>query len=555
MKDPTPKPERSFWDIFAEPPAAAKEGKAKEGKAKDETVKEDRSFWELFANPDVPAEVNEAEPPKSSALRFNKEAVFWALRDLPVTEAVKHFLICGMTGSGKTTAIQLYLQSIARRFRARRKTPEQLIVFDAKCDMVPVLAGLGLTWEDDNVWILNPYDARSAVWNVAEAVQTPAMARHLATLMVPEEKNSTAPYFSDGARELVHFVVMALNHVAHTNWTLRDLLCALDCREHIVQVTAHEPRTKVLADRILKDRRHAAGILSTLATKLGRFEQVAALWHTNTSGRHFSIPEFLKKPGVLVLGNDPVLRDSFWPIIGLVLKSLTQEILRGPETLRPRHWFVLDEFRALERADYIHDLLNRGRSKGASVVLGIQSIDGLVEVYQESGANDILSQCATKTFLRAGGPQTAEWAEKYFGQVREEETHKSVTTGGEKTTTTTQHEIRERFLFLASYFLNLPLPKPGAIYVSVNDIPCQRATFITSRHFDEVRSWCRPPGKVASVIPRDNVSEQTLKPWSEDEEVRWRNGLPAQENSQPQPPATTTILKDMPPGHRREPHR
>ena len=395
MSESPPKRDRSFWEIFAEPPAATKEGTAKEGTAKTDTAKTDRSFWNVFADPHVPAATDEAQPPKSSAHDFNEEAVFWALRDLPVTEAVKHFLICGMIGSGKTTAIQLFLQSIAPRFKASRATPEQLIVFDAKCDMVPRLAGMGLYHEpknqvseqpeSENFWILNPYDVRSAVWHVADAVQTPAMARHLATLMVPEERHSTAPYFTDGARELVYIVVIALNHIAGTDWTFRDLLCALDCRKHIEQVCRQQPRTKVLAERIVKDEKHSPGVLSTLATKLGRFEQVAALWHTNSTKRRFSIPEFLKQPGVLVLGNDPVLRDSFWPINGLLLKSLTQEILRGAETLRPRHWFVLDEFRALQRADYIHDLLNQGRSKGASVVLGIQSVEGFRSCMKKTG--------------------------------------------------------------------------------------------------------------------------------------------------------------------------
>ena len=74
------------------------------------------------------------------------------------------------------------------------------------------------------------------------------------------------------------------------------------------------------------------------------------------------------------MDNDPVLKESIWPINALLLKALTQEILRGPNSSQPRHWFVLDEFRAMENVDCVHDLLNRGRSKGASVLLGIQSI-------------------------------------------------------------------------------------------------------------------------------------------------------------------------------------
>ena len=41
-----------------------------------------------------------------------------------------------------------------------------------------------------------------------------------------------------------------------------------------------------------------------------KFETVAALWHSNPTARPFRIDEFLAKPGVLVLGDDPALRDS-----------------------------------------------------------------------------------------------------------------------------------------------------------------------------------------------------------------------------------------------------
>ena len=75
---------------------------------------------------------------------------------------------------------------------------------------------------------------------------------------------------------------------------------------------------------------HSFGVLSSLGTKMVRFESVAALWNTAPSARKFTIEKFLAAPGVLVLGNDPVLRDSIWPINALLLKALTQEILRRP---------------------------------------------------------------------------------------------------------------------------------------------------------------------------------------------------------------------------------
>ena len=184
------------------------------------------------------------------SVEFQEELIYWAMHNLPATEATKHFLICGTTGSGKTTAIRLFLQSIAPRFLATRKTPEQLVLFDAKCDLIPQLAALGLRPDQEGVWILNPIDQRGAVWNLGEAAQTPMLARHIATLFVPPESRSSAPYFADAARQLVFAVILGLNRILASTWSLRDLLCALDSLEHIKDISAHHPRATRIAQAI-----------------------------------------------------------------------------------------------------------------------------------------------------------------------------------------------------------------------------------------------------------------------------------------------------------------
>ena len=506
MSNDSPSP-HSFWSLFTEdeeaPPSAS-------------------PFWSLFAQ-SPGAAAAPVEPKVPGALTFNPDWVYWGLRNVPATEAPKHFMICGTTGSGKTTAIELFLRSIAPRFQAGRQPPEQLILFDAKCDVMPLLAALGLRRDAGNVWLLNPIDRRSASWNLGEAIDSPVMARHLATLLVPEERHSSAPYFADAGREIVYAVLLALNRIAGEDWDLRDVLCALDSPAHIRAVTARHPRAKVLAERILEDTLHGSGVLSTLGSKLGRFEQVAALWHTNQPPKPFSLRKFLKTSGVLVLGNDPLLRESFWPINAILLRSLTQEILGRRNTLQPRHWFVLDEFRAMERVDSIHELLNRGRSKGASVLLGIQSVEGLLEIYGEHGANDILTQCAHKTFLRAGGPKTAEWAEKFFGQVRRTEAVHGEQRGPGGHSKSVQYALHERPLFLGSFFLDLPFPRAGEEFVAVHDVPWLKRILITRRPFDQLLAWNQKPDNLEDLEPsverRTDPSEQTLQPWTRDEEL------------------------------------
>ena len=502
---PTP----SFWSLFAED---------------GEPAPEASPFWSLFTDaPPSAGPVAAAQGQTSpAALFFNEQLMFWALRNLPVEEAVKHLAIIGCIGSGKSTLIQLYLQSLAPRFRAERREPEQLIIFDGKCEALPQLAALDLNPEDErqNIYILNPNDQRCAVWDLAEATRTPLMARYLASLLVPEER-SNAPFFPDSARDLIFAVLLGLGVRGNPKWDFRDLICALDSRERIRAITARHPRAKVIAERILSDEKHSFGVLSSLGTKIVRFEPVAALWNTARQARRFTIEKFLARPGVLVLGNDPVLRDSVWPINALLLKALTQEILRRPDTRRPRHWFVLDEFPAMEKVDCIHDLLRRGRSKGAAVLLGTQGIEALNDIYGENATDDILSQCTYKTFLRAGGPKTAHWAERFFGNIRRTEASYSESWSKDGHSYSCQYHVVERALFLASVFLDLPMPALGKPFLAVSDVPCLDATLISRRWSDRIFSWCRrqsADSPIAAVKPRNNVWEQTLEQWSEEEE-------------------------------------
>jgi type IV secretory pathway TraG/TraD family ATPase VirD4 len=410
-----------------------------------------------------------------------------------------------------------------------------LILFDGKCDALPQLAALGLNPEDEsqNIYILDPNDERCAVWDLAEATRTPLMARYLATLLVPEEQRSSAPFFPDSARDLIFAVLLGLGVPGNPKWDFRDLICALDSRERIRAITARHPRAKVIAERILSDEKHSFGVLSSLGTKIVRFESVAALWNTAPSARKFTIEKFLAAPGVLVLGNDPVLRDSIWPINALLLKALTQEILRRPNTRRPRHWFVLDEFPAMERVDCIHDLLRRGRSKGASVLIGAQGIEALTAIYDDNGANDLLSQCTYKTFLRCGGPRTAAWAESFFGHIRRTEASYSESHSSQGSSHSCAYHVVERSLFIASTFMNLPLPDVGKPFIAVSDVPCLDATLISRRWSDQLFAWCRQLSADTDFVaakPRNNVWEQTLEQWSDEEERSFlgqpQKGLP-----------------------------
>jgi hypothetical protein len=193
----------------------------------------------------------------------------------------------------------------------------------------------------------------------------------------------------------------------------------------------------------------------------------------------------------------------------------------------------------MERIDCIHDLLNRGRSKGVSILLGIQSLEGLIEIYGHYGAQDLLSQCANKMFLRAGGPGTAEWAEQFFGRVRAIERSTTYSSGSGGSSHSEQYALHERSLFLASVFLDLPLPGPGQPYRAVCDVPSRGETLIVERRFDDVIRWCRPPADpkvVPAVVPREDLPGQSLMPWTSTEEARFCLAMPKSAEAPPEKP-------------------
>jgi len=494
----------SFWDLFAKdlphPPA-------------------DPSFWDLFTKTgdDPGATSYEEFPNASSAISFDERKMFWAMRDLPIGEATQHLLAVGSTGSGKSTLIQLFLQSIAPRFQKKTGPPQHLIVFDGKCDAISQLASLGFYPEDENYYILNPHDQRCAVWDLAEGTKPPLMAGQLAALLVPDEPRSSAPFFWESARSILYAVILALNR-SEVHWTFRDLICATDSKERIEAVAARHPRAKTIVKRIFDDERHGFGVLSSLAAKMMKFEQVAALWHSAKNAKIFTVEKFLSQPGILVLGDDPHLHETLWPVNVLLLRALTKDILHQPNTREPRHFFVLDEFPAMEQADAVPALLRRGRSKGVCVLLGTQSLEALYQIYGEAGAEDILSQCHYKTFLHVGGPKTAAWIESYFGQVRQKECSYSESWGKGGTSYSISVQLQDRSLFLASTFLNLPLPAPGGLFICVSDVPCLNSCFITRRWFDDILSWLKPMSTVPASLPRLSIEEQTLQEWTAEEE-------------------------------------
>ena len=489
--------------------------------------------WNLFFNGPPPDTFGQT----ASCIQPRKDAVFWGFHDISLKTATQHFMIMGVPGSGKTVSIELFIQSLVHRLRAPvgSEPPEKLIILDVKGTFFSFLRAQGVPEED--IFILDPFDQRCATWNLAKDITGDAAAQSLAALIVPSEPNASTSYFWQAAQNTVWAVIIALNSLRPERWTLRDLIQSLSSPENIERLVNQVSEAKTKAEPYLKDTTHFPSVYTSIMTKASRLETVAALWHATASSpdsgnspKEFSIADWFStalskhRHGVLLLGHRPKYLESLAPLNALLLRMISDDLQTRPDVDQPHTWIVLDEFRWMKEVECMAQLLGVGRSKGASILLGLQDVSGLRVVYGNDRTDEIVGLCANKTFLRLGNAASAEWASKYFADREATETKVSHTYAKENSVTHAR-DIVTRPLFLPGEFLSLKTPRkfPGSRMQGIHHIPDIGDPFSTDEEASAIFGMnFKPTADQLKTFPNQidrPIKDQKLKPWTSAEEL------------------------------------
>ena len=78
--------------------------------------------------------------------------------------------------------------------------------------------------------------------------------------------------------------------------------------------------------------------------------------------------------------------------------------------------FMLDELASLQKLPQLHAAITQNRKSNNPVVLGFQGRSQLETLYGHD-AEAMLSQPATKIFLRTSEPRAARWISETIGEV------------------------------------------------------------------------------------------------------------------------------------------
>jgi type IV secretory pathway TraG/TraD family ATPase VirD4 len=324
---------------------------------------------------------------------------------VPRERESSHFLMIGDTGAGKSSLIRQILMQVEER-------GETAIVYDPALEYTPQFYEPGR-----GDVILNPLDERMPYWSPCDEVRHEAEAEGLAAALFKDDPR-TNPFFVMVPRQIFAHLL-----IEQPKRTPQELLAILrDERE--------------LSKR-LKDTEHAAaiypdagpqrgGMIATLnsvsnALKLlPRKEEAKTSWTaTEWAGQ---------RQGWLFVTSPPEFRERLRPLISMWLDMLVLRLMnQGRPGVRPV-WLILDELQSLHALPQLHTAITESRKVKNPVVLGFQGRSQLEELYGRK-AEAMLSQPATKIFLRTDEANSAKWISQTIGEVEIERLRESRTEG------------------------------------------------------------------------------------------------------------------------------
>jgi len=315
----------------------------------------------------------------------------------PFETEVEHTLIVGSPGSGKSRAIHDLIQSVRGR-------GDRAIIYDAELDFIR-------TWYDAaSDIILNPFDARSPSWSpYHDAVDLPDFEKLAHSLY--KSPKSGDPYWTDVARQLFTWTAYVLRQ-KDPDVRLEDLLKVLfGPTDKLAAVLIGTPAHKHVKD----GPGPRVGSLESVLV-----EGVTPLVYLLGGEGRFSIKEWVNDPGgaggFLFLSAPESHIDSLRPLIGFWSELVVGALLSRHDTSRHPTWLFLDEFASLGRIDKLADGPQRLRKYGGAIVLGLQQVSQIQEIYGRERARTIMGQCATKLILRAQDPETAQFLSEQLGR-------------------------------------------------------------------------------------------------------------------------------------------
>jgi Type IV secretion-system coupling protein DNA-binding domain len=366
---------------------------------------------------------------------------------IPRRLEASHILLMGDTGSGKSSAIRQLLRQIEDR-------GESAIVYD------PAMDFLGEFYNPKRGdLILNPLDERCPYWGLGDEIDRPETATTIAAAMLPDKEYEKA-FFTDAPRRV-------LAHLLRRKPQPRDILRMMADPECIEAAVKGTPLAALLDPGAPAQR---AGVLSSLNMVADSLELLPEWEHTR---RTFATVEwYTERKRWVFLTSSAAYRGKALPLHAAWLDLFILRMMGYCEDQAAKPvWFVLDELASLNRLPQLHTAVTENRKYGNPVVIGLQGRSQMEKRYGQD-AEAMLSQPATKVFLKTSEPRAAKWISEAIGEIEVErlkESRSMELLGSKKSFAM---EIATKPLVMASEIAGLP-PLTGFIKIENHVVPAK----------------------------------------------------------------------------------
>lgn len=360
---------------------------------------------------------------------------------VPASDETKHFKLIGTTGTGKSTAIRsLLAAALARGDRAVIADPDGGYLerfYDA---------GRGDV-------ILNPFDRRSAKWDLYAEIRQPYDVEQLARSLIPDAEGQSSQEWRSYARTFFSAVMKQS----------RALGTRQSAELYRLLTVAPEAELRVLLDGTPAQPFLAEGnarMFGSIRSVTGA--AIAALPYIEAqTAVAFSVRSWIERgQGVLFIPYRADQIAAMKDLIATWMRVAIFQTLSGAEG-DLRLWFIIDELDAVGRIDGLKDALARLRKFGGRCILGLQSIGQASAIYGQGEAQTIIENCGNAAIFRCSASEdggTSRFASKLIGEreiVRQVFSEARSSPGffssqGSHTTTTRSHQYATESAVMAS---------------------------------------------------------------------------------------------------------
>jgi type IV secretory pathway TraG/TraD family ATPase VirD4 len=315
-----------------------------------------------------------------------------------------HLLVVGDSGTGKSALIRQMLMQIDAR-------GETAIVYDPALEYTPQF----YSTERGDV-LLNPLDARSPYWTPSDEWRHEAETLTLATSLFPDRHHENT-FFTEAPRRIFAHLLTLQPTPKQLAWWL--------CHEDEIDQRLAGTAYATMIDRQAPAQR--SGVLASLNMVADTLKLLPT--EQDTSRRWSAAAWASTWPhGWVFLTSTPETRPRLVPLTSLWLDLLVLRLMNQGQPRPHPTWFVLDELASLQRLPQLHTAITENRKSNNPVVLSFQGRSQLETRYGHD-AEAMLSQPATKIFLRTSEPRAAKWIADTLGEIEIERLRESRSEG------------------------------------------------------------------------------------------------------------------------------